>query len=183
MLSPVPPTMVSCGDIDGENNILTIAWTGIINTIPPKTYISVRPGRHSYKLIRDRGEFVINLTTEALVRAADYCGVYTGAKVDKFEKCRLTRERASQVGCPMIEESPLSLECKVTDVIELGSHHMFMADIVAVNVSEELIGEDGKLRLERAQLCAYAHGDYFALGKKLGKFGFSAAKKRTGRKK
>ncbi len=183
MLSPVPPTMVSCGDIDGESNILTIAWTGIVNTIPPKTYISVRPQRHSYELIKKSGEFVINLTTTDLARAADYCGVYTGAKVDKFEKCKLTKERASRVACPMIGESPLSLECKVTDVLELGSHHMFLADIVAVNVAEEYIGKDGKLRLESAGLCAYAHGEYYALGKKLGSFGFSAAKKKSRKKK
>ena len=178
LLSPVPPTMVSCGDIDGESNIITIAWTGIINSQPPKTYISVRPQRHSYNIIKESGEFVINLTTVPLAHAADYCGIYKGAKVDKFEKCKLTKEKATQVKCPMIGESPLSLECKVTDVIELGSHHMFLADIVAVNVSEEYIGKDGKLCLERAELCAYAHGDYFALGKKLGKFGFSAAKKK-----
>lgn len=183
LLSPVPPTMVSCGDIDGESNIITIAWTGIINSQPPKTYISVRPQRHSYNIIEESGEFVINLTTVPLAHAADYCGIYTGAKVDKFEKCKLTKEKATQVKCPMIGESPLSLECKVTDVIELGSHHMFLADIVAVNVSEEYIGKDGKLCLERAELCAYAHGDYFALGKKLGKFGFSAAKKKTRKKK
>lgn len=178
LLSPVPPTMVSCGDIDGESNIITIAWTGIINSQPPKTYISVRPQRHSYNIIKESGEFVINLTTVPLAHAADYCGIYTGVKVDKFEKCKLTKEKATQVKCPMIGESPLSLECKVTDVIELGSHHMFLADIVAVNVSEDYIGKDGKLCLERAELCAYAHGDYFALGKKLGKFGFSAAKKK-----
>ncbi len=183
MLSPVPPTMVSCGDIEGESNILTVAWTGIVNTVPPKTYISVRPQRHSYNIIKESGEFVINLTTASLVRTADYCGVFTGAKVDKFEKCRLTKEKASKVSCPMIGESPLSLECKVTEIIELGSHHMFLADIVAVNVSEELLGKDGRLCLERADLCAYAHGDYFALGKKLGSFGFSAAKKKSKRKK
>ena len=178
LLSPVPPTMVSCGDIDGESNIITIAWTGIINSQPPKTYISMRPTRHSYNIIKESGEFVINLTTLPLARAADYCGIYTGAKVDKFEKCKLTKERSTQLKCPMIEESPLSLECKVTDVIELGSHHMFLADIGAVNVSEDYVGKDGKLCLDRADLCAYAHGDYFALGKKLGKFGFSAAKKK-----
>lgn len=178
LLSPVPPTMVSCGDIDGESNIITIAWTGIINSQPPKTYISVRPTRHSYNIIKESGEFVINLTTVPLAKAADYCGIYTGAKVDKFEKCKLTKERSTLLKCPMIGESPLSLECKVTDVIELGSHHMFLADIVAVNVSEDYVGKDGKLCLDRAELCAYAHGDYFALGKKLGKFGFSAAKKK-----
>ena len=181
LLAPVPPTMVSCGDIDGESNIITIAWTGIINSQPPKTYISVRPSRHSYNIIKESGEFVINLTTVPLARAADYCGIYTGAKVDKFEKCKLTKERAAQVKCPMIAESPMSLECKVTDVIELGSHHMFLADIVALNVSEELLDSEGKLRIERAELCAYAHGDYFALGKKLGKFGFSATKKKKRR--
>ena len=125
LIAPVPPAMISCGsEEDGSSNIITVAWTGIINTIPPKTYISVRPSRHSYKLIRERGEFAINLTTAELVKSADYCGIYTGAKVNKFEKCALHKQEASEISCPLIEESPLSLECKVTDVIELGSHHM-----------------------------------------------------------
>lgn len=177
LIAPVPPVMVSCGDME-NSNILTIAWTGIINTIPPKTYISVRPSRHSYNMIKESGEFVINLTPAGLVREADYCGMYTGAKVDKFAKCNLTKAPADKVSCPIIEESPLSLECKVTEIIPLGTHDMFLADIVAVNVDESLIDKSGKLDLARAHLAAYAHGEYFELGKKIGKFGFSAVKKK-----
>ena len=177
LIAPVPPVMVSCGDME-NSNILTIAWTGIINTIPPKTYISVRPSRHSYNMIKQSGEFVINLTPANLVREADYCGMYTGAKVDKFAKCNLTKAPAEKVACPIIEESPMSLECKVTEVIPLGTHDMFLADIVAVNVDEELIDKSGKLDLGRAHLAAYAHGEYYELGKKIGKFGFSAVKKK-----
>ncbi len=180
LLSPVPPAMVTCSD--GEHdNIITIAWTGITNTIPPKTYISVRSSRHSYQMIKKSGEFAINLTTEALVKSADTCGVYTGAKVDKFSRCKLTRETASEISCPLIAESPLALECKVTDIIPLGSHDMFLADIVAVDVDEALLDEKGKLHLERAGLVAYAHGDYFSLGKRLGGFGFSVAKSKKKR--
>ncbi len=181
LTAPVPPCMVTCGE--GENaNIITIAWTGIINTVPPKTYISVRPTRHSYELIRQSGEFVVNLTPTDLIRAADYCGVHTGRKVKKFERCGLHPVPASQVSCPLIEESPLSLECRVTDVIELGSHHMFLADIVAVDVEERLVDGEGKLHLERAGLAAFAHGEYFELGKKIGTFGFAVKKKRKNRK-
>ena len=177
LTAPVPPCMVTCGD--GESaNIITVAWTGIINTVPPKTYISVRPTRHSYGLIKESGEFCVNLTSASLVRAADYCGIYTGKKVDKFAACGLTREEVTEVSCPIIAESPLSLECRVTDVIELGSHHMFLADIVAVDVDDSLIDKEGKLRLERADLAAFAHGEYFELGKKIGTFGFSAKKKK-----
>lgn len=177
LTAPVPPCMVTCGE--GESaNIITVAWTGIINTVPPKTYISVRPTRHSYGLIKESGEFCVNLTSASLVRAADFCGIYTGKKVDKFARCGLTKEAASEVSCPIIAESPLSLECRVTDVIELGSHHMFLADIVAVDVDDSLIDKEGKLRLERADLAAFAHGEYFELGKKIGTFGFSAKKKK-----
>lgn len=177
LLSPVPPAMVTCSDGE-KDNVLTVAWTGIVNTIPPKTYISVRPSRHSYKIIKESGVFAINLTTKELVRSADTCGVYTGAKVDKFKKCSLTKQPATEISCPIIEQSPLALECRVTDVIPLGSHNMFIADIVAVDVDESLIDDKGKLHLERAGLVAYAHGDYFELGKKLGNFGFSVAKKK-----
>ena len=177
MLAPVPPAMVTCSH-EGKDNIITIAWTGIVNTIPPKTYISVRPSRFSHGLIKESGEFAINLTTCELVRSADWCGVYTGAKVDKFERCKLTRAVASEVSCPIIEESPLTLECRVTDVIPMGSHDMFLADIVAVDVDESLLDEKGKLHLERAGLVAYAHGDYFELGKRLGGFGYSVQKKK-----
>lgn len=176
LTSPVPPCMVSCGTME-QSNIITVAWTGITNTVPPKTYISVRPSRHSYKLIKESGEFVVNLTTTELVKKADFCGVYTGAKVDKFSKCGLTKEQASEVACPLIAESPLSLECRVTDIIELGSHNMFLADIVAIDVDDSLLDQKGKLCLEKAHLAAYAHGEYFELGKKIGYFGFSADKK------
>ena len=177
LLGPLPPVMVSCGD--GErDNIITVAWTGITCTHPPKTYISIRPSRHSYPIIKASGEFVINLAQAALVRSVDYCGIYTGAKVDKFAKCKLTREPAQVVKCPMIAEAPLSLECRVTDILPLGSHDMFLADIVAVNVDEALLDEKGALRLSRAGLAAFAHGEYFELGRRIGKFGFSAAKKK-----
>lgn len=176
LLAPVPPAMVSCGTLEAPN-VLTVAWTGIINTQPPKTYISVRPSRYSYNLIKESGEFVINLTTRELVRAADYCGVHSGAHKDKFKVCSLTAEPSHEVGAPSIAESPVSLECKVFDVIELGTHHMFLADIVSVGVDEKCIDEAGKLRLDKCALAAYAHGDYFELGKKIGSFGFSVKKK------
>lgn len=177
LIAPVPPVMVSCGNME-NSNILTIAWTGIINTIPPKTYISVRPSRYSYNIIKESGEFVINLTPTSLVRSADFCGIYTGAKVDKFKKCNLHKEPAKNVSCPTIAECPISLECKVTNVIPLGTHDMFLADIVGVDVDENLLDKNGKLCMEKASLCAYAHGDYYELGKKIGKFGFSTDKKK-----
>ena len=180
LVCPLPPTMVSCGDME-NSNIITIGWTGILNTIPPKTYISVRPTRHSYEIIKEKGEFVINLTPSKLVKEADYCGIYTGKKVDKFAKCKLTKVRGTQVDAPMIDECPVSIECKVTDIIPLGSHDMFMADIVAVNVDEALFDKDDKMRLDKANLVAYAHGEYFELGKRIGKFGFSTNKKKKRR--
>ena len=177
LLAPEPCVMVSCGGMgEGESNIITIGWTGIVNTHPPMTYISVRPTRHSYGIIKESGEFAINLTTEALARAADYCGVYTGRKVDKFKKCGLEKLPASELSCPIIGESPLTLECRVKQVIPLGTHDMFLADIVAVDVDEAIIDENGKMNLDRAGLTAYMHGEYYALGKKLGKFGFSTDK-------
>lgn len=165
-----------------DSNIITIGWTGILNTIPPKTYISVRPKRHSYHIIKETGEFVLNLTPSSLVSAADFCGMYTGAKVNKFEKCNLTPVEAEEVAAPMIGECPVSLCCRVSDVVPLGSHDMFLADILAVYVEDRLLDENGKIHLEKADLCAYAHGDYYALGKILGHFGFSAAKKKKKRK-
>lgn len=180
LLSPVPPTLVTCS-YGGKDNVFTVAWTGIVNTDPPKTYISVRPSRYSYSLIKDSGVFAVNLTNKALVRSADWCGVYTGAKVDKFSARGLTKLRASEIDCPIIAESPLTLECRVTDVIPLGTHDMFLADIVAVDVDDSLLNEQGRLQLERAELVAYAHGDYFELGKKLGSFGYSVARKKKRR--
>ena len=177
LLAPMPPVMVSCGTHE-ESNIITIAWTGILNTHPPMTYISVRPSRHSYGIIKERGEFAINLTPADLVKKADYCGIYTGKKVDKFEKCGFTKQEATAVSCPIIAECPLTLECKVKDIVPLGTHDMFIAEIVAIDVAEELLDENGKLHLERARLAAFAHGEYFEVGKKIGNFGFSVKKKK-----
>lgn len=177
LLAPAPPALVTCGDME-KSNALAVAWTGIINTVPPKTYISVRPGRYSYSMIKESGEFVINLTSADMIKALDGCGMLTGAKVDKFKKFGLEKQEASEVGCPLVAQSPLSLECRVTDIIELGSHHMFLADVVAVDVEEDLVDQNGKLRLDKANLAAFAHGEYFALGKKIGDFGFSVRKKK-----
>lgn len=175
LLAPLPAVMVSVGRAE-EKNIITVGWCGILSTDPPRAYISVRPTRHSYKMLVETGEFVINLTTEKLARATDYSGIYTGAKVDKFAKCRLTAAKSKYVEAPTIAESPLSLECKVFEVIKSGTHDIFMADIVNVSCDEELLDENGRICYERAGLIAYAHGEYFALGKRIGKFGFSAAK-------
>lgn len=177
LLAPVPPVLVTC--FDGEKpNVLTVAWTGILSSQPPKTYISVRPERYSHDIIEKTREFAINLTTASLVRAADFCGVRSGRDTDKFDACKLTTEEASTISAPLIAQSPLSIECRVTDIIRLGSHDMFIADIVAVDVNEDLIDKAGRLHLEGCSLAAYAHGEYFALGKKLGAFGFSVKKKR-----
>ena len=178
LLAPVPPCLVTCKHGETEN-VLTVAWTGILNTKPPRTYIAVRPERFSYDLIRQSGQFVINLTTKQLVRAADKCGVVSGKTIDKFERCNLHKEPATQVDVPLIQESPLSLECNVIQVIEMETHHIFLADIVAVNVEQSLVDDNGKLHLDKADLAAYAHGEYFALGEKLGKFGYSVQKKKA----
>ena len=179
LLAPVPPALISCSH-GGKDNLITVAWTGILNSNPPKTYISLRPERFSYELIKESGEFVINLPSAHLVRSIDFCGVKSGRTVDKFSACRLTREPASQLSCPMVAESPVSIECRVTEIIPLGSHDMFMADIVAVNIGEQYIDETGKFHIEKCALAAYAHGQYFALGKKLGSFGYSVKKKKKG---
>ena len=176
LTAPLPAVMVSVGDMN-ESNIITVAWTGILSSDPPRAYISVRKSRHSYSILKDRGEFVINLTTERLARVTDYVGIYTGAKVDKFQKCGLTKLESKEVAAPTIAESPLSLECKVFEVIESGTHDIFMADIVNVSCDDSLLDEKGKICFDRADLITYAHGDYYALGKKLGKFGFSTDKK------
>lgn len=181
LLAPVPPVMVSCGTVE-KPNIITIGWTGLINTIPPKTYISVRPSRFSYDIIKESGEFAINLTPVSLVKEADWCGIHTGRKVDKFAKCKLTPDAANEISAPLIMECPISLECKVFDIIPLGSHDMFLADIVAVDVAPGLIDKNGRLCIERAHLAAFAHGEYFELGKSLGKFGFSVVKKKKHKK-
>ena len=162
---------------------LTIAWTGIINSQPPKTYISVRPERYSYDLISASREFVINLPTAEMVRAIDYCGVRSGRDENKFETQGLTVLPVEGFSCPMVGEAPLSLACRVTDIVKLGTHDMFLADIVSVYVDNSLVDGDGKLHLAKAGLCAYAHGEYFALGKKIGSFGFSVKKKKRAPRK
>lgn len=176
-LYPIPAVMVSCGTME-KSNIITVAWTGILNTNPAMVYISVRPSRYSYNLIKDQGEFVINLTTKDLVRATDWCGVKTGAKVDKFKEMNLHKEKANFVQCPMIKESPVSVECKVKEIKELGSHTMFVAEVLAINSDEKYIDEKGAFDISKCDLIAYANGGYYSMGKKLGKFGFSVKKKK-----
>ena len=182
LLAPVPPALVTCGSME-KPNVLTVAWTGILCSDPPKTYVSVRPTRYSYGLIKESGEFVINVPTVSLARAVDTCGVYSGKDKNKFELCSLTPEKGFQVAAPTIAESPLSLECRVTDTVDLGSHTMFIADILCVDVDETLVDESGKLCLEKVKLLAYSHGEYYELGKKLGNFGWSVKKKHTGKRK
>lgn len=173
---PLPAVMVSCGDME-NSNIITVAWTGIINTNPAMVYISVRPTRYSYKLIKEQGEFVINLTTKELAKETDWCGVKTGEKVDKFKEMKLHKEKANFVKCPMIKESPVSVECKVKEIIELGSHHMFIAEVLAINSDEKYIDNNGAFDISKCNLIAYSNGHYYELGKKVGKFGFSVQKK------
>ena len=179
LLAPVPAALVSCGTMENPN-ALTVAWTGITCSDPPMTYISVRPERYSYEIIKNSGEFVINLTTGAMARATDFCEDLWVASPpsDKLAAAGLTAEPAYEVSAPVIAQSPLSLECKVRQIIPLGSHDMFLAEIVAVDVEEKLLDEAGKLRLEKAGLMAYSHGEYFAMGKKIGSFGYSVRKKR-----
>lgn len=185
MIYPLPAVMVSCGDIDGESNIITVAWTGTICTNPPMAYISVRPERYSYNMIKDSGEFVINLTNEQLLKATDFCGVRSGRNLDKWKECNLTKINADTVKCPLIDESPVNIECKVKEIKELGSHHMFIADVTAVHVDDKYMDENNSFHLDASKLLTYSHGSYFALGRQLGTFGFSVQKKnkKTNRKK
>lgn len=177
MLYPVPAVMVSCKYKDIEN-IITISWVGTVCTNPPMVSISVRPERYSYNLIKESGEFVINVPNRKLTFAADFCGVKSGKDIDKFEFLKLNKEKASKVDVPIIMESPLSLECKVKNILELGSHHMFIAEVVAVDVDEDLIDKGGKLHLDKAELICYNHGQYFVPNEALGKFGFTVQKKK-----
>ncbi|MBQ5844096.1 MAG: flavin reductase family protein [Alistipes sp.] len=173
MIAPVPAVLVSCGD-EKEHNIITVAWTGTICSEPAMCYISVRPERHSYDIIRRTGEFVINLTTAKLAKATDWCGVRSGRDFDKFEYCSLSVERCEHVAAPAIAQSPVNIECKVKQIVKLGSHDMFIAEVVGVMVDESLLDLDtGKLDLSRADLLAYAHGEYFRLGERLGTFGWT----------
>ena len=176
-LYPLPAVMVSCGTME-KSNIITVAWTGIINTNPPMVYISLRPSRYSYELIKKQGEFVINLTNKELARATDWCGVRSGSKFDKFKEMRLHKEKANFVKCPMIKESPVSVECKVKEIKELGSHHMFIAEILAINSDDKYINDKGAFDISKCNLIAYSNGHYYQMGKKIGKFGFSVKKKK-----
>lgn len=176
-LYPLPVVMVSCGDME-KSNIITVAWTGITNTNPAMVYISVRKERYSYEIINKTKEFVINLTTENLVRATDWCGVKSGKDVDKFKMMNLTKEKANFVKCPLIKESPVSVECKVIQTKDLGSHTMFSAEVLSIDADEKYIDEKGAFDISKCNLIAYANGGYYTLGNKMGKFGFSVAKKK-----
>lgn len=177
MLYPLPAVLVSCRDENGNDNVLTIAWTGTICSDPAMLYISVRPERHSYSMIKKTGEFVVNLTTEAIVKETDYCGVRSGKDEDKFEATGLTKGEAEKVNAPIIMESPVNIECKVKDIVPLGSHDMFIAEVVNVQVSEAYMNENGSFDLAKANPIAYSHGRYYAIGEQLGTFGYSVRKK------
>lgn len=178
MLNPVPAVMVSVADKKGNNNIITVAWAGTICTNPPMLSISVRPERHSYNMLKETGEFVVNLTTEELAFACDYCGVTSGRDVNKYEKLNLTPLKMQNVNAPGIAESPVNIECKVREIKELGSHHMFIADVVGVTVDDKYMDEKNKFKINETGLVMYSHGEYFAMGEKLGKFGYSIQKKK-----
>ena len=179
LLNPVPVVLITCADESGKANIITVAWAGTVNSEPPMLSVSIRKERYSYGLIKQKGQFAVNLTTERMAFATDICGVKSGRDVDKVELAKLTPTKASVIDVPIIKESPVSLECVVKDTVDLGSHDMFIAEIVAVDVDENLLNEKGKLMLDRAGLICYSHGKYWALGKELGFFGFSVAKKKN----
>ena len=176
LLYPLPAVLVSCGTFE-KPNAMTAAWTGTICSDPVMVYVSIRPERYSYGLIEKSGEFVLNLTTEKLARAVDWCGVKSGRDGNKFAQTRLTPEAASQLSAPLIKESPVNIECKVDKIVPLGSHSMFIGRVLAVDVDETLLDSKGRLQLEKAGLLAYSHGEYFALGRKLGTFGWTVRKK------
>ncbi|KNY28444.1 flavin reductase family protein [Pseudobacteroides cellulosolvens] len=179
ILNPVPAVLVTCADKDGKPNAITIAWAGTINSNPPMLSISVRKERYSHGLIKEKGQFVVNLTTEELAFATDFCGVKSGRDMDKFKHLKLNTLKASVVDVPLIKESPVNIECIVKQVLELGSHDMFLAEIVAVNVDEELLNDEGKLCIEKARLICYSHGEYWSLKKSLGYFGYSVTKRKN----
>ena len=182
MLAPVPPALISCGTVENPN-VMTAAWTGIVCTNPALTYVSVRPSRYSYELIKNSGEFVINLPTVAMAKAVDWCGVKSGRTENKFLKMGLTALPCEHVSAPQIAQSPVSMECRVLQVTNYGSHDMFLAEILAVNVDDAYIGKNEEFNIEKAGLLAYAHGFYYALGKKIGRFGWSVEKKKTRKKR
>ena len=179
VLYPVPVVMVSCGNMEKEKNIVTVAWTGTINSDPPMTYIPLRHSRHSYDIIKHSKEFVINLVTKKLTFACDYCGVKSGRDIDKFNEMNLTAVKGAKVSAPIIYESPINIECIVKDIIPLGTHDMFLAEVVNVSVSEQYLDQSGKFHFNKTNPICYSHGCYYALGEKLGSFGYSVKKKKT----
>lgn len=183
VLYPVPVVMVSCGSMDGKKNIITVAWTGTINSDPAMTYISLRPSRHSYNIIKQSKEFVINLVTKKLTYACDYCGIKSGKEIDKFKEMHLTAIKGTKVSAPIIYESPINIECHVKDIIPLGTHDMFLAEVINVSVSDEYLDKNGKFHFNKTNPICYSHGCYYTLGEKLGSFGYSVKKKRTKKKK
>lgn len=182
IIYPLPAVMVSCGETPEEYNIITIAWTGTINSDPPMCYISVRPGRHSYEIIKRTGEFVINLTTEKLAKATDWCGCRSGRKYDKWKEMNLTPAPAKFVKAPIIEESPVNIECRVKEVVELGSHHMFISEVLGVSIDDSYLNDQDAFSFSKANPLVYSHGHYFGMGKKIGKFGWSVEKKKKRKK-
>lgn len=176
MLNPVPVVMVSCADKEGHTNIMTAAWTGVACSEPATVYVSIRPERHSYQMIKETGEYVLNLTTESLVPMTDYCGVKGGDKTDKWKDTGLTAGKASKVSAPLINESPVNIECKVTQIIPLGSHDMFIGEVLAVDVDEKYMDENGKFDLDACKLVCYSHGEYIALADVLGTYGYTVRK-------
>jgi len=182
LLAPLPPALISSGTIK-KPNVMTAAWTGIIASDPVITYVSIRPSRYSHEIISQTKEFVINVPNLPLLKATDFCGVKSGRNTDKFKACGLTPEKCDFIEAPQIKEAPISLECKVLSVQSYGTHDMFLAEVLAVHVDDEYVNDKGALNLQKANLIAYAHGFYFALGKKLGKFGFSVEKKKTIKKR
>ena len=183
MLYPLPAVMVSLTDKEGNSNIITLAWAGTICTNPPMLSVSIRPERYSYKIIKETGEFVVNLTTKELAYATDYCGVKSGKDVDKFGKMRLTKLASEKINSVAIAESPVNIECKVRQIMELGSHSLFIADVVNVRVDSRYIDEKGRFNLAKSELIAYSHGRYYELGKELGTFGYSIKKSKETTKK
>lgn len=176
MIYPLPAVLVTCRSKSGEDNVFTVAWTGTVCTNPPMAYISVRPSRYSYNMIKETGEFVINLTTEEMAKATDYCGVTSGRDVDKFQRCCLHKEEADEVNVPMLVESPVNIECRVREAHEYGSHTMFVADVICVHADEKYMNESGRFELEKSNPLAYSHGTYFGLTSPKGTFGYSVKK-------
>ena len=172
---PIPAVLITSGDME-NSNIMTVAWTGIINSKPPMVYVSIRPERYSYEIIKKNKEFVINLTNANLTYATDWCGVKSGKDFDKFAEMSLTKEKANFVKCPLIKESPVSIECRVIEIKDLGSHSMFIAEVLSIDPDEKYIDETGEFDISKCDLIAYANGGYYSLGEKLGKFGYSVQK-------